>query len=35
MYDSHLKTGTIFLFIEKQLITDFQKIVKVVVKRTY
>jgi len=34
LYDSRLNVGTNFLFIEKQLITDFQKTVKAVIKRT-
>ena len=34
MYDSLLNAGTSFLFIEKQPITDFQKTVKAVIKRT-
>jgi len=35
LYDLFLNTETSFLFIEKQLITDFQKTVKDVIKRTY
>jgi len=31
LYDSPLNAGTSFLFIEKQLITDFQKTVKAVI----
>ena len=34
LYDPILNAGTSFLFIEKQLITDFQKTVKAVIKRT-
>jgi len=34
MYDLYSNAGTSFLFIEKQLITDFQKTVKAVIKRT-
>jgi len=36
MYDLFFfaNAGTSFLFIEKQLITDFQKTIKVVIKRT-
>jgi len=32
MYDFFLNAGTSFLFIEKQLIIDFQKTVKAVIK---
>jgi len=34
MYDSYVNAGTSFLFIEKQLLTDFQKTVKAVIKMT-
>jgi len=33
LYDFRLNAGTSFLFIEKQLIADFQKIVKAVIKK--
>jgi len=34
LYDRYFNAGTSFLFIETQLITDFQKTVKAVIKRT-
>jgi len=34
LYDLFLNAETSFLVIEKQLITDFQKAVKAVIKRT-